>query len=69
MALTCGVTYDVDPHLLYPLIELDDDVAVMIECAITVNDRRPANGHGLPNMMKLLLQQYQRLSSVVEPIL
>ena len=69
MALTCHATFDVDVGHLPELLCLDEDIAVVTECAIIVHDRAPLEVEGLPAPIRTLLRRYWRLSHLLEPLL
>ena len=68
MALTCHGTFDVDPHHLPGLLERDEDIAVVVECAIIIHDRCPVVVADQPASISSLWYRYRRLSCVLEPL-
>lgn len=69
MGLTCYGTFDVDPQHLPPVLESDEDVAIVTECSIIVQDRLPVSTQDLPLSIKQLLRRHWRLASRLEPLL
>ncbi|KAL7275320.1 hypothetical protein RUND412_001745 [Rhizina undulata] len=66
VALICRTTYDVDHNLLQRVLESDDDVATLVECAIVIYDNTPASIRDLPLTMRNLLHRDRRLSHSLE---
>lgn len=66
MAATCRATYDVDHGDLSNVLNSDEDVAILVECAIIVHDNTPAIIDKLPLSTRFLLDRDRRLSHVLE---
>jgi hypothetical protein len=66
VAATCRGTYDVDPDHVPFLLRSNEDVAVLVECAITVYDNTPSNVADCPLDFKRLLDRDRRLSHSLE---
>lgn len=66
MAATCRATYDVDHDDLCDVLNSDEDVAILVECAIIVHDNTPATIDKLPLSTRLLLDRDRRLSHIFE---
>ena len=66
-AAVCRSTYDVDGQHIAQLVCGDDDVAIVIECAIVIHDN--ADLAKASQSTKLLLDRDRRLAHVLEPIL
>jgi hypothetical protein len=69
MALICHGTFDVDEIHLSTLLQSSEDVAIVIECCITIHDRCPATTKDLSECLKTLLQRFERLSHLLEKML
>jgi len=55
MAATCRSTFDVEPRDLDALLCTPEDIAILIECTITVHDNTPPHlGHAFLDFQKLL---------------
>lgn len=66
MAATCRATYDVDNSDLCDILNSDEDIAILIECAIIVHDNTPATVDKLPLSTRILLDRDRRLSHTLE---
>ncbi|KIM82965.1 hypothetical protein PILCRDRAFT_819766 [Piloderma croceum F 1598] len=66
VAATCRGTYDVDPDHVPFLLRSNEDVAILVECAIAVYDNTPSNLTDCPLDFKRLLDRDRRLSHSLE---
>lgn len=68
MAAICRATYDVDEHSghLEKILNSEEDVAVLVECATIVHDNTPAKLDSLPRFICHLLDRDRRLSHTLE---
>lgn len=66
MAATCRATYDVDHGDLRDVLNSDEDVAILVECAIIIHDNTPAAIDKLPLSTRFLLDRDRRLSHILE---
>ncbi|THH06264.1 hypothetical protein EW146_g9666, partial [Bondarzewia mesenterica] len=69
MAATCRATYDVDPEHLPHLLRSDEDVSVLVQCAISVYDNQPPVLEKASPEFQKLLSRDRRLSHSLEPFL
>lgn len=69
MAATCRMTYDVDREVLRELLVSDQDIAVLVECAILIHHNAPANMADSTLDFRRLLARDRRLSLALEPLL
>lgn len=67
LAATCRSTFDVDPKHAPFLLESQDDVAVLVECSITVFRNTPKSVS--TGRLKVILDRDRRLSHSLEPLL
>jgi len=69
LALICHCTFDVDPRQLPSLLSSADNIAILIETATTVNDRKPVSEEPLTILTRELLRRFSRTSHALEPTL
>lgn len=65
-AATCRMTFDVEACYLRELLESDEDVAVLVECATIIHDNVPAVASSLPTGVKALLESDRRMAYAIE---
>ncbi|TDL21943.1 hypothetical protein BD410DRAFT_828691 [Rickenella mellea] len=66
MAATCRSTYDVDDIHIRRLLSSEDDVNILVQCAVTVHDNSPPDISKLPSNRKQVLTRDRRLSCALE---
>lgn len=66
MAATCRATYDVDPQHVSEVCHTPEDIAILVECAITVHNNTPASFSTAPMELKKLLARDRRLAHRLE---
>lgn len=66
MAAICRATYDVDHDDLWDVLNSDEDVAVLVECAIIIHDNTPTAFDKLSLSTRSLLDRDRRLSHILE---
>lgn len=69
LALICHCTFDVDARQFGTLLSSEDNVAILIETAITVNERYPVSKDSPTTLTRALLQRFSRTSHSLEPAL
>lgn len=57
LALTCHATFDVDARHLPKTFEATLKVSILIECAINIHDRYPANNDGIDESLNSQLSR------------
>ncbi|PBL01428.1 hypothetical protein ARMGADRAFT_1059170 [Armillaria gallica] len=67
IAATCRCTYDIDPIHLSKLLQSREDVAILVECAITIYDNAPAKLQSMSLDFQRLLKRDERLACSIEP--
>ncbi|ESZ91788.1 hypothetical protein SBOR_7826 [Sclerotinia borealis F-4128] len=67
VALTCHSTFEVKQGHLSQLLRSNEDIAVITECCIVIHERCPATTESLPQSLKIMLLQYEKLSHFLEP--
>ncbi|GBE85332.1 hypothetical protein SCP_0705190 [Sparassis crispa] len=68
MAAICRSTYDADLDDLEALLASEEDVSVLIQCAVHLHDNIPTE-KDIPSDLSLLLARDRRLSHFLEPAL
>ncbi|TDL21941.1 hypothetical protein BD410DRAFT_770925 [Rickenella mellea] len=66
MAATCRSTYDVDDIHLRRLLSSEDDVNILVQCAVTLRDNIPPDISKLSSDKKQVLTRDRRLSYALE---
>lgn len=66
MAATCRMTFDVESCFVRAVLEREEDVAVLIECATIIHDNVPAVESGLLPGVKTLLERDGRMAYAIE---
>ncbi|KAG6852418.1 hypothetical protein C0991_012190, partial [Blastosporella zonata] len=66
-AATCRAVYDVDPQYIDRLLETDEDVNVLIQCAVQVQDCTPLGN--ITTELGVFLARDRRMSCKLVPIL
>ncbi|KAL6306962.1 hypothetical protein BKA93DRAFT_878262 [Sparassis latifolia] len=69
MAAICRSTYDVGLGDLEALLASEEDVSVLIQCAVHLRDNIPTTEKDIPSNLPLLLERERRLSHFLEPAL
>ncbi|KAK0127299.1 hypothetical protein ONS96_006849 [Cadophora gregata f. sp. sojae] len=69
LALTCHATFDADARHLPKTLESALNVSILIECAINIRDRRPANNDDLDESLVSQLGRLNRRAQLLEPAL
>ncbi|KAI9709022.1 MAG: hypothetical protein M1828_002556 [Chrysothrix sp. TS-e1954] len=67
--LVCHLTYAVDQEFLREVVSSEEDIAIIIQCLITINECQDSLGLSYPLSLKLLLNRSMRLNHALEPIL
>ncbi|CAG8973653.1 hypothetical protein HYALB_00002219 [Hymenoscyphus albidus] len=66
VALIGQSTFDVEREHLATLLQSDEDIAVIIECFITIRDRCPATVESLSQFSKIILRRFEKISYCLE---
>ncbi|KAL2069540.1 hypothetical protein VTL71DRAFT_14219 [Oculimacula yallundae] len=69
LALICHTTFDVDTRQLPSLLASTDSVAILIETATIVHDRRPPTEVPLTTLTRELMRRFSRTSHTLEATL
>ncbi|KAI9055047.1 hypothetical protein LZ554_000013 [Drepanopeziza brunnea f. sp. 'monogermtubi'] len=66
LAMICHCTFDIDHRQLPDLLSSEENIAILIEAAATVNDRWPVSEDSLTTFTRELLQRFLRTSHALE---
>ncbi|KAE9977309.1 hypothetical protein EG327_007776 [Venturia inaequalis] len=68
VALSCSSTFDVDVTDMQDLLSTKNNLAVFIECAVTIHDICPALTTGLSQSIQHSLFRFFKMTQIMEPI-
>lgn len=68
VALSCSSTFDVDVTDMQDMLSTENNLAIFIECAVTVHDICPASTTGLTQSIQHSLFSFYKMTRTMEPI-
>ncbi|KAI0319197.1 hypothetical protein OF83DRAFT_1055392 [Amylostereum chailletii] len=67
MAAICNTTFDIDPGHLPHVLANDEDVSILVQCAVAVHDNSPSTLNDAPADLRRLLFRHRRLLHAIQP--